>query len=138
MSQQSYGTVGLFDAAAKDWTSYEERFRLFSPPTRSPMMTRSMQGIFLTTCGAATYTLFRNLAAPKKPSEVPIADLMTLATAHYHPKPSLSVQRFRFNSQTRQAGESVTAYLAELKSLNIAVSATRSTTCTDLLIGIKS
>ena len=75
------------------------------------------QGKFLTTCGAATYTLFRNLAAPKKPSEVPIADLMKLAAAHYHPKPSLAVQHFRFDSQTGQAGESVAAYLAELKRL---------------------
>ena len=72
----------------------------------------------MTTCGAATYTLFRSLVEPKKSSEVPIAELMKLAAAHYHPKPSLAVQRFCFNSRTCQAGESVAAYLAELKRLS--------------------
>ena len=63
------------------------------------------------------YTLFRSLATRKKPSDLPIANLLKLAAAHYHPKPSLAVQRFRFNSRTCQAEESVTAHLAELKRL---------------------
>ena len=61
---------------------------------------------------------FRSLAAPKKPSEVTLKELWELAAAHFHPQPSLAVQRFRFNSRTRQAGESVAAYLAELKKLS--------------------
>ena len=55
---------------------------------------------------------------PKKPSDLPIADLLKLAAEYYHPKPSLAVQRFRFNSRTSQAGEFVTAYLTELKRLS--------------------
>ena len=69
-------------------------------------------------CGTATYSLFRSLAVPKKPSDIPIADLLKLAAAHYHPKPSLAVQCFRFNFRMRQAGEFVTVYLAELKRLS--------------------
>ena len=73
--------------------------------------------IFLTTCGPATYGLFRSLAATKKPLDVTLRELWELAPAHFHPQPSLAVQIFRFNSRTRQAGESVAAYLAELKKL---------------------
>ena len=101
---------------SEDWTSYKERLRLFF--TANWITDEDKQAVFLTTCGAATYTLFCSLAVPKKPSIVPVADLLKLASAHYHPKPSLAVQRFRFNSRTRQAGESVAAYLAELKRLS--------------------
>ena len=59
-----------------------------------------------------------NLAVPNKLSKVPIAELMKPAAAHYHPKPSLAVRRFRFNSRMLQAKESVAAYLAELKRLS--------------------
>ena len=69
-------------------------------------------------CGTATYTLFRSLTTPKKLSEVYIAELSKLAAAHYHPKPSLAIQHFCFNSRTSQAGESVAAYLTELKRLS--------------------
>ena len=29
MSQQSFGSIGPFNSAVEDWTSYEEGFRLF-------------------------------------------------------------------------------------------------------------
>ena len=70
-------------------------------------------------CGPATYELFRSLVAPKKPSDITLKEVWELAAAHLHPQPSKAVQRFRFNSHARQAGESVTAYLAELKKLSV-------------------
>ena len=36
---------------------------------------------------------------------------------HHDPKPSAIVQRFRFNSRTRHAGESIAAFVAELRQL---------------------
>ena len=76
------------------------------------------RAIFLTTCGAATYSLVRRLAAPKKPSEFTFTEIVKLAAEHYHPKWSLAVQCFRFNSRSRQVGETVVAYLAKLKRLS--------------------
>ena len=37
---------------------------------------------------------------------------------HHDPKPSVIVQRFRFNLRNRRAGESVAAYIAELRHLS--------------------
>jgi len=34
---------------------------------------------------------------------------------HFNPKPSVTVQRFKFNSRLKQPGETVTAFVAELK-----------------------
>ena len=76
------------------------------------------QAIFLTTCSASTYRVVRSLAVPKKPSELTFTEIVKLAAEHYHPKPSLAVQHFRFNSRSRQAGEMVAAYLAGLKILS--------------------
>ena len=117
MSQQNFGNIGPFNAAVEDWTSYEECFHLYLT-TNGITDDDKKQAIFLTTCGTATYTLFRSLAAPKKPSDLPIADLLKLAAVHYHPKLSLAVQHFHFNSRMHQAGESVAAYLAKLKRLS--------------------
>ena len=117
MTQQSFGIVGPFDSAIEDWTSYEERFRLFFKANDIKDDGKQL-AIFLTTCGAATYKLLRSLAAPRKPADVSLTDLWKLASEHYHPKPSLAVQRFRFNSRERQAGESVAAYVAELRRLS--------------------
>ena len=113
MSQQSYGTIGSFDATAEDWISYKERFRLYFTANEIPD-NENKETIFLTTCGAVTYSLIHNLAAPKKPSEHSFAELLKLAAAHYHLKPSPVLQRFQFNSCTHQAVESVATYLEEL------------------------
>ena len=94
MSQtHSYGVVGPFDSTAEDWSSYEECFWLYF--TANDLKDDEKQrAIFLTTCGPATYGLFRSLAALKKPSDVTLKELWELAVAHFHPQPSLAVQRF--------------------------------------------
>ena len=91
MSQpHSYGVVGPFDSTAEDWSSYEERFQLYF--TANELKDDNKQrAIFLTTCGPATYRLFKSLAAPKKLSEVMLKELWELAVAHFHPQPSLAV-----------------------------------------------
>ena len=38
---------------------------------------------------------------------------------HYHPRPSIIVQRYTFNSRSRKEGESIAMYVAELKKLSM-------------------
>ena len=75
------------------------------------------RAILLSVCGPATYRLIRNLVSPKKPTELKIADFITIVQKHHDPKPSMIVQRFRFNGCNRRTGESVAAYVAELHQL---------------------
>ena len=42
---------------------------------------------------------------------------MAVLTEHYNPQPSEVMQRFRFNSRSRKAGETVAAYVADLRRL---------------------
>ena len=106
MSQQS--SIGPFDASVEDWTSYEERFRLYNEITDDDK--KQATSYWPHVPPPLTLYFEACMAALKKPSEISIAELLKLAAAHYHPKPSLAVQRFCFNSRTRQPEESVAAY----------------------------
>ena len=53
MSQQNFGQISLFDATVENWTSYEERFRLFLKANGIEDGDKK-QAVFLTTFGAAT------------------------------------------------------------------------------------
>ena len=44
-------------------------------------------------------------------------DLVALVKNYYQPKPSVIVQRYKFNTRSRKQGESVAAYIAALREL---------------------
>ena len=56
--------------------------------------------------------------SPKKPTELKFAEIVEVVQKHHDPKPSVIVQRYRFNSRSRWAGESVADYVAELRHLS--------------------
>ena len=72
---------------------------------------------FLSLIGPESYKLLRSLLAPAKPKGKSYAELVAKLTEHYSPMPSEVMQRFRFNSRSRRNGESVAAYVAELRRL---------------------
>ena len=76
-----------------------------------------MRAILLSFCQSSTYKLIRSLVAPDKPTERSYSELVTLVGEHYHPKPSTTVQRFKFNSRVRQTGESISTFVAALRQL---------------------
>ena len=72
---------------------------------------------FLSVIGPTPYKLLRSLIAPTKPTDKTFEELVAVLTEHYSPQPSEVMQRFRFNSRSRKEGESVAAYVAELRRL---------------------
>ena len=76
------------------------------------------RAVLLSVCGPATYRLIRNLVSPKKPTEFKFTEIVEAVQKHHDPKPSVIVQRFRFNSRNRRTGESVATYIAELRQLS--------------------
>ena len=67
--------------------------------------------------GPSPFKLLRNLVSPAKLSDKTFVQLVTTLTNHYSPKPSEIVQRFRFHSRQRESGETVAAYVAELRAI---------------------
>lgn len=64
-----------------------------------------------------TYGLLRNLCAPEKPSSLPFKDIVETLQQHLSPKPLLIAEQFCFHRRNQLEGETVCAYLAELRKL---------------------
>lgn len=112
-----HGTTTPFDPTLEDWTTYVERLQMYFIANDIDDNAKK-RAILLSVCGPTTYQLIRNLAQPKKPSDLSYAELVQLLSNHYFPSQSVSVQRFRFNSRCRHPGETVASYIAELRRLS--------------------
>ena len=75
------------------------------------------KSIFLSLIGPVAYHTLGNLVAPKTPADETYEHLVELMSNFYHPKPLVTVQRYRFYSRYRQPSESISTFVAELRSL---------------------
>ena len=111
-----HGSVGEFDSSKEAWTSYCERLELYFV-ANDVADEAKQRAIFLTVCGPATYQLVRNLVAPGKPTDQRLTALIKLVEDHLSPQPSVTVHRFKFNCRTQSDGETIAAFVAELRRL---------------------
>ena len=112
----NHGTLGEFEPAKEDWTSYVERLRQYFAANDIAAAAKQ-RAILLSSCGAATYRQIKDVLSPTAPAEVAFDALVTALTTHFQPPPSEIMQRYRFNTRVRRPHESVSAYLAQLKQL---------------------
>lgn len=110
------GTVSPFDGETQLWEEYSEMLEFFFQANEITDADKK-KAVLLSGVGAATYSLLRSLLCPMTPGEKTYGELINVLKAHYNPKPSEIVQRFKFNSRTRKNGETVADYVAELKKL---------------------
>ncbi len=73
--------------------------------------------VFLATIGPATFHILSNLVAPNKPGTESYAHLIETMSEFHNPKPLVSIQRYRFYSRFQYSEESISAFVAELRSL---------------------
>ena len=111
-----YGSVGKYVEGEEEWALYLERLEQFFV-ANSVSEKGQRQAIFLSTIGPRTYKLLSTLVAPRKPAELKYELLTATLEKHFCPQPQLAVRRFKFHSRQRKIGESVAAYVAELRSL---------------------
>ena len=109
--------IGTFSGEPSEWEDYVDRLENYFV-AHDVKEDAKKRAILLSESGAATYKLLCSLVAPTKPSEVEYKDLLTKAKAHFAPTPSTIVQRYKFNTRVRQQGETVAAYIAELRALS--------------------
>ena len=60
------------------------------------------RAILLSSCGASTYQLIRNLVAPSKPIDKSFTEIVALVRDHHQPRPSTIVQHFNFHTRTQK------------------------------------
>ena len=115
MATLSFGKIDEFKGENEEWRHYIERMNQFFEAIEDQEKQRS---IFLVSVGAKTYKLIRSLVAPGEPKSHTFEELKKLLQDHYQPKPSVIVERFKFNTRCQQPGETIPMYLAELKRLS--------------------
>ena len=110
-----YGDVGQFNNTAEPWVVYEERLQQFF--IANEIAVEKQVAVLLTVVGQRTYQLLRDLAQPKKPSELTYAEINVLLEGHFSPKPLVIAERFKFYKRCQQPGESVLDFNASLRRL---------------------
>ena len=113
-----YGSIGEFDSTQEDWKTYVERVNLYL--TANNVTDRAKKrAVLLSVCGAKTYHTICDLIAPSKPTGISYEDIVTRVQEHYNPKLVVTVQRFKFNSRTRQSDKTVAMFVTALRHLAI-------------------
>ena len=97
---------GEFSASKEDWKSYTERLTLHFEANDVDDAGKR-RAILLSSCGAATYRLIKDVIAPLTPTEVSFDEIVKNMTAHCQPLPSKIMQCYRFNTRVRQLHEMV-------------------------------
>ena len=110
------GKIDEYCAATEDWPQYIERLEFFliaNKVTEEEMKRATL----LSVIGPRTFKLLRNLLTPEKPGDKSYAELVKVLTDHFSPKPSEIVQRSKFYNRSRKPNESISGFVAELRSI---------------------
>ena len=112
----SHGQLTTFSGNPDDWEAFIEQLESYFVANDITAAGKK-RGILLSSCGTAAYKTIRSIVAPTKPTEIAYNDLTARVKAHFAPKPSAIVQRYKFNTCTRNQGESVASYVSRLRAL---------------------
>ena len=112
----TFGNIGEFHVETETWQLYVDRLKQFFEANDVKAHGKK-RAILLSVCGADTFKLISSLVAPDKPGDKTFDELLSLTKDHFSPKPSIIVERYKFNSKVRQPGQSVSQFVAELRHL---------------------
>ncbi|XP_032080207.1 uncharacterized protein K02A2.6-like [Thamnophis elegans] len=108
-----------FNYGSETWESYTARFECFLVAHDLTELTDEWKcAFFLSVCGTDVFHTARALTAPEPIKAVPWPVLMAKLTSHYAPSPSKIACQHAFHQRSQAEGESVSAYVAALRSAN--------------------
>ena len=117
MAAITIGHIQEFDRSKEEWQQYEDRLGHFFI-ANGIVDAEKKRAVFLSIIGVSTYRLLHNLVSLSKPGEKSFAELTAVLRKHFHPTPSVIVERFKFHSRVRKPGESVATFISELRCLS--------------------
>ena len=98
-----HGDFDAFEDGRVEWASYTERLEQYLTANNIQTAAKKRANL-LSACGAATYHVIHNLTTPEKPTDHNFGELGQLVQAHRNPPPSVTVQRFTFNTRSQKDG----------------------------------
>ena len=116
MAAKIVQSMAEFSMGDEDWVEYSERFEMYllaNGVTEGDLK----RAVFLSTIGSSAYKLLRSLVG-EEVKTMSLADLSKAMKDHLKPAPNVIAERFRFFKRDRQSGESVNAYITELRRLS--------------------
>jgi hypothetical protein len=117
MAAPLYRLIEEFSPTVESWMEYEERLE-FCMIAHGIAVTEKKEAHFISCIGASNFSLLRSLASAQGIKEKPYYDLVKILRDHFCPKPSEVGQWFRFNACVSKPGESVAAFVANLRTLS--------------------
>uniref|UniRef100_A0A5S6QAL9 RNA-directed DNA polymerase n=1 Tax=Trichuris muris TaxID=70415 RepID=A0A5S6QAL9_TRIMR len=113
------GSLEQFDvqSGSEGWDQWTERFEIFAEANHVPEADRSI--LLLNHCGPEAYRLMREAVAPDKPSAKSFNELVQAVKEKLDPIPGVYAARAAFYARTPQPGESVAAFMTELRRLAV-------------------
>ena len=115
MRMTRIGNIHEFDPSTETVSTYLEQVQAFLDA--NAIAEDKHVSDFLSVIGSKTYWLLRNLLAPSALREQTFKTLTDSLKSHFEPKPIVIAERFHFYRRLQGPGESIAAYLAELKWL---------------------
>ena len=112
------GRIDSFDLKTDNITKYIERVEQYFI-ANDVTDEKKQTAIFLTVIGNETYSLLRNLLAPKSPAGKTVKALWETLTDHLKPQPIITAERYKFYCRDQSENETITEYLAELRKLTL-------------------
>ena len=112
----THGELSAFNPAKEHWKSYIERARYYFI-ANDVKSDEKKCAILFSGCGAETYQTIRSIVDAETLQGSKFEDLVEIISAHYDPKPSFIVQRFKFYNRVRAPGESIAAFVASLRKI---------------------
>lgn len=97
--------------------NYVERFEQYFEANE--VKDKKNMAVFLSVIGPGAYGMLRNFVQPGLPKDKTYNELVKALTDHYMPKPLIISERFKFHNRNQKEGETVAAYVVELKKLTI-------------------
>ena len=113
------GKIDSFDPELEDWPEYVERLEQFFEANGivGEDNEARQRSVFISVVGPTPYKLLRSLIAPEKPKGQDLCPVVLSATETLQPRAIRGHAEIWFNTRGRKSGESVAAYVAELRRL---------------------
>ncbi len=110
------GSLREFNDKEEEWESYIERLEQYF--IANNVEADKKVAVLISTVGANTYALMKDILAPTKPHTKTFAELTSVLKSHLSPEPITIAERFRFYKRDQAESESISEYIAVLKRLS--------------------
>lgn len=110
------GHMECYDPEKCKWEQYIQRFEFYFA-ANSITDDKLKRATFLSSCGSEIFALCHSLVAPAKLDTVDFSSLTSKLMAHFAPKDSYIIRRFKFRKRVQGPHESISSFVAALRTL---------------------